>query len=277
MQPDTLSAMPTRVAVGSAVCELPPLSSASQAGGFIFSLYKAGSTMLFGAMRQLVAKSDALYIDVGQRFRAAGIVLEQAQFDDPGKQSLYEYLDKPGIVFGGWREFPLNYGLPLHPQTRTLLLVRDPRDILTSHFFSLKFSHTTKGPGGELVSRARRRLEEEDIDAFAIRMAPRLRRYFEDYRRLEETRRKVFRYEDIIFDKERFLTEVCGHLELDVPARRVARIAQAIDIRPEAEDVFAHVRKVAPGDHTEKLKPETITRLNGMLREALEEHSYSFG
>ena len=30
---------------------------------------------------------------------------------------------------------------------------------------------------------------------------------------------------------------------------------------PSSEDSYAHMRRVLPGDHREKLKPETINRL----------------
>jgi hypothetical protein len=40
------------------------------------------------------------------------------------------------------------------------------------------------------------------------------------------------------------------------------------------EDAWSHRRQVTPGDHRDKLKPETISRLNGVFREALEALRY---
>ncbi len=264
----------TDVTINGATCRLPAVASTATGGGFAFGLYKAGSTMLFDALQRLLANSNVRYLDLNQCFRRADIVLEQSEVDDKSKQLIGAYLDRPGIVYGGWREFPTNYVLPLRPDSRTCLLVRDPRDILTSHYFSLKYSHTTEGPGGIIISRARKNREGEDIDTFALRMAPPVVRYFRDYRALASTRLHMRRYEDIIFDKERYLRELCEHLELEVAASRIAKVVQTIDIRPDAEDIFAHVRQVTPGDHANKLKPETIEQLNVILRDALSEYNY---
>nr|MBA3810888.1 hypothetical protein [Caulobacteraceae bacterium] len=44
--------------------------------------------------------------------------------------------------------------------------------------------------------------------------------------------------------------------------------------RPPVEDPSAHVRKVTPGDHVDKLKPATIAALNTRLAPILRDHGY---
>ena len=70
------------------------------------------------------------------------------------------------------------------------------------------------------------------------------------------------RYEDIFYDKEGFLRRIFEHFGLQVEDEVFERVARDNDIRPEKEDVSQHIRKGAPGDHREKLRPETIQSLN---------------
>jgi hypothetical protein len=263
------------VKVGELECVLPDISSGARAGGFIFGLYKAGSTMLFTAVKSLASVAGTPYFDVGQHFRTANVVLETARIDEAGQGTLFSYLSRPGVIFGGWRQFPTNYALPIDRDTRAYLLVRDPRDMITSQYFSLKYSHTTEGPGGSNIRRARDRLENIGIDSFALAQAPKIKRYFDDYKKIADARLKIHRYEDIIFHKSSFLNELCDHLGLHVPRDHLNSILQRIDLRPREENVHSHVRNVAPGDHVNKLSSSTIEELNACLHDVLAEYDYS--
>lgn len=48
----------------------------------------------------------------------------------------------------------------------------------------------------------------------------------------------------------------------------------SVDIFPERERVHSRIRSVKPGNHIEKLKPETIERLNVLFAEPLKKHGY---
>jgi len=71
----------------------------------------------------------------------------------------------------------------------------------------------------------------------------------------------------VFFDKETFLAEIFEHFGLSVGGNIIRNVARAHDIRPEQEDETQHIRKGTPGDHREKLKPQTIETLNDMFRE----------
>jgi hypothetical protein len=49
---------------------------------------------------------------------------------------------------------------------------------------------------------------------------------------------------------------------------------EMVDQVPQSEDKMKFVRKAVPGDHREKLQPETIKRLNNQLRSVLETYDY---
>ncbi|MEO0343733.1 MAG: hypothetical protein AAF198_09885 [Pseudomonadota bacterium] len=56
----------------------------------------------------------------------------------------------------------------------------------------------------------------------------------------------------------------------------IVQVASQFDIRPEFEDPTKHIRKGAHGDHVEKLRPDTITQLNEILKQPYRKFGYAF-
>lgn len=263
-----------RIEIDGNICEMPELAQGASGGGFAFGLYKAGSSLLYRTLRQLTRNSNIRYFDVLQQFRQVGHVLESCSFSQAGTTALRRYVDRAGIVFGGWREFPTNYELPLRADTRTYLLIRDPRDMITSHYFSLKYSHLTTGLEAKYILPERERLQNVDIDTFARSQVRQVARYFSNYESLTHTKLLLRRYEDIVFDRSRFVTDLCSHFGIEATKAKMRTVAERNDERPPSEDVHAHVRQVTPGDHAKKLSPTTIEFLNGELADVLSKYDY---
>jgi len=245
------------------------------AGGFAFGLYKAGSSLLLNAIERATAASSAKAVNVLRIFHDSGVFLQTASPSESLSKALESWLGLGGILFFGWRGFPVNYSLPLRPSTRTFLFIRDPRDMIVSHYFSIKYSHTTVGPGADHIIRQRQRLQTIDIDSWALTQTRRIERDFLRYEALDETALKICRYEDVVFDKIKLIDDLCSQFGLDVPQAKRKRIALAIDSRPEQEDIYAHIRQVVPGDHRRKLKPSTIEQLNHDLADILCKYDYA--
>lgn len=245
------------------------------AGGFAFGLYKAGSSLLLNAIERATTASSAKAVNVLRIFHDSGVFLQTASPSESLSQALETWLGQDSILFFGWRGFPVNYRLPLRPSTRTFLLIRDPRDMIVSHYFSIKYSHTTAGLGADDILRERQRLQTVDLDSWALTQTRRINRDFLRYEALEGTALKICRYEDVVFDKIKLIDDLCSQFGLDVPKANRGRIALAIDRRPEREDIYAHIRQVVPGDHRRKLKPSTMEQLNHDLADILCKYDYA--
>ncbi len=263
-----------RIEIDGNICEMPELAQGASGGGFAFGLYKAGSSLLYRTLRQLARNTSVGYFDVLHKFREAGAILETSRFSETGIALLRSYVDRRGIVFGGWREFPTNYELPLRADTHTYLLIRDPRDMITSHYFSLKYSHLTTGLEAKYILPERERLQHVDIDAFARSQASVVASYFSQYEALQGTRLLLRRYEDIILDRMTFANELCEHFGIDAPPAKRRAVVERNTVLPASEDVHAHVRQVTPGDHAKKLSPATIEFLNAELADVLRKYDY---
>jgi hypothetical protein len=260
--------------IGGHSIEFPEVKGRPCRGGFAFGIYKGGSSLLATAVRRLAKQTHTKYFNLTQACLLGGVLLEEAVFSDYSRCMLEEWLGKPGVLLAGWRQFPSNFSIPLGRDTRTYLLVRDPRDAITSLYFSLKYSHSTTGALAAPILRSRDRLQDMDIDGFALALAPLFAAKFQAYRPLERTNLLLHRYEDIIFDKEKFLAAISAHFGIDASPAVLAGVAQSVDERPATEDINAHVRQVTPGDHKRKLKPATIEALNQILSDVLLKYDY---
>ncbi|MEP6967906.1 MAG: hypothetical protein ABI906_07480 [Pseudomonadota bacterium] len=233
---------------------------------FIVGLVKSGSTLLNRIMRPLCEGAGLRFNAPANDARQRGVELSAADWA----------FEPEGRAHGGLRNLP--WPLPDFAANRTVFLVRDPRDALTSLYFSMAYSH---GPPGstdgaamlENFEQRRAKTRAMTIDAFVLEQAAAFaRRAEETLGHLPAHRR--YRYEDVIFDKQAWALDMLAYLGLTIPERRVASIVGRNDILPRDEDPQAHVRRVTPGDHREKLQASTIARLDDRLAPLLERFGY---
>ena len=234
---------------------------------FAFSVHKSGSTMLGKMIKDVCKRRDVPNVSIPNFFFSEGISA-QVWKDD---QKLAPVFTKP-ILYHGFRFLPPvlqdpEVGLR---NSRFVLLVRDPRDALVSQYFSYgkpTGSHALPKKNAEAFIAAREALPERTIDEYVIELSRQLRNKLVTYRdSLNFDLGLTRRYEEVFFDKETFLGEVFKHFGIQVPKGVIANVAAKHDIRPEKEDETQHIRKGTPGDHKEKLKPETIEKLNDTFR-----------
>jgi hypothetical protein len=194
---------------------------------------------------------------------------------------------------------PLRFFVPTAAlETASIVLnLRDPRDVLTSMFFSYCYMHP-----GEIEANTgyRKEVAEAGIDRFVLDMSDsnfttyrgeygtgsRFGRYtgnivdrYTTY--LNKVASKlntvVLSYEEMVLSFQTWLRKLLSAFNLTDADETYAFVTarHATDVKPTAEDKWVHKRKVTPGDYKEKLKPETIATLNDRFREALDALGYS--
>lgn len=237
---------------------------------FVFSLHKAGSTLL-NEMLTAVCRQLAIpvFSPESEEFRNGAML---GTLDD----SVCQWFVPKGYCFAGFRSFP-NYleGFDL-TSFKKILLIRDPRDMLVSHYFSQKFSHHL--PPGELGAKLqaiRSSLNQKTIDQYALESAAEVKHKYARYQQaVFDENLKLYRYEDVIFSKRKWLASVLEFVGIELPSAASDRIADGQDFRPAVEDLGRHVRQVTPGDHINKLQPETILKLNEIFADELARFGY---
>lgn len=233
---------------------------------FIVGLIKSGSTLLNRLMRPLSEAAGFHFNAPANDFRRKGLELRDAKVT----------FDPVGQAYGGFRHLP--WPLPDFAANRTVLLVRDPRDALTSLYFSVAYSHGP--PGSTDTTLLLRKFEARRAKARAMTIDAFVLDEVGAFAALAEKTidhipaHRLYRYEDVVFDKLPWTLDMLDYFGLSVPERRVAAIVGRNDVRPSEEDPQAHVRRVTPGDHREKLKPQTIAALDHRLAPLLRRFGY---
>jgi hypothetical protein len=158
-------------------------------------------------------------------------------------------------------------------------VVRDPRDMLVSLFFSTKFSHGYEARGTAQFSALMRRLIEDsdrEIDDYCLFYSWLVNYEFFLHREIaRDPNTKVVRYEDFIYDKRRLVADIDAWFGLDVPELVRGDIAAAHQALPQTERPENHMRQAHPGDFRRKLQADTVAALNAVLADYLQAFGYS--
>ena len=251
----------------------------------VYTMHRSGSMLLHRVLRQLVKHSGHRYVSPNRGADERVSVHDVA--GDPDR-----WLSQPGC-FGPFRVY---IPVPRSDECRMLLHLRDPRDVLVSMFYAYCYSHSGPLPGD---TGYRREVARAGIDAFVIQMATaekspvegtygtgadlwdfagnlrdRYAAYLSSVYGRDNT---VFlRYEDMIDAPHPWIRSVASVMGVEDPELfndLTSRVDSSFTVK-RGEDAWSHRRQVTPGDHRDKLRPETISRLNGVFRDVLETLRY---
>lgn len=240
---------------------------------FAFSLHKAGSTLMFAMLEDYCSQVG---IPTVNPFGTAWLNGIRSNNID---SSIEEIFKPRGYAYLGFRFFFTFDPAFDFSQMRKVFLVRDPRDILTSLYFSVSFSHAKPQVEGEVSKVLEEKREQAlgmEINQFVLERADAIRGKFERYAEvLTDDNLRIYRYEDVIFDKADWLADLIDYLKLPMDENLVQTIAAKNDIRPEEENPGAHIRQVKPGNYKKHLSGRTIDLLNGVFSDILDRYSYS--
>jgi hypothetical protein len=236
-----------------------------------FSLPKGGTTLLNGAMQGLARSVDLVHVDIPGNFFRLGV---------SAPPSTADLFVPRGYVYG-FPYFPTEYLIPLLGRTKSVVMVRDPRDMLVSLYYSLRSSHADpqglepERHGHRRWREGRQNAQAMSIDEHVMESAPVFAVLFAKQLELAAMPgASVYRYEDVVYRKDEWLADMCRHLGWPVSRRRCLKIAQSLDVFPSEERPGHHIRQVHPGNHKVKLKPDTIAHLNEIFSEALARFRY---
>jgi hypothetical protein len=230
---------------------------------FAFGIIKGGHRMFNRIIIPLARMSGLTPFSVTEQLRNQDIHLSEAEVPS----NLFR---AEGYAYIGFGNLPDTLSLP--SGAPAVVFLRDPRDALTSLYFSVAQSHPL--PDTEKLRddfAAQRTLAlSQHIDDFVLDRAEFYRMLVNQILdRLPCLGHKLYRYEDVIFDKLEWAMDMAAFLKLNVSEEYIRAVVRRIDIRPSVEDPAAPIRRVTPGDHLDKLRPDTIRKLNDILREPL--------
>ena len=241
---------------------------------FVCGINKSGSTLFHTLLHDLCKADGTVFINVPKAAFEMGLTAEQWE-SDPKLSFTLNY----SAILGGFRFLPEYVKTSPHLKSAVKgLLVRDPRDAMVSLYYSSIISHPIPKQGAlkKKMINSRQKGKELGINEFVIQRANslrvRYRSYFEDSRFMKDS--KIWRYEDIIFQKRAWVDEICKYYQLNVDGKTKEKLAQKHDVIPDSEDTSKHIRKVVPEQYKDKLTSETIEQLVDIFSEELNRLSY---
>lgn len=152
---------------------------------------------------------------------------------------------------------------------RTFFVMRDPRDILVSWYFSARFSHPPLGP----IPGLRAALQDMEMETGINYVIDRLLEWqsFQAQRTWtaiaedERDKVRVFKYEDLASDNRSFLKELLSYLDIPVPDDEFEALCERKVFeklsggrRQGIEQRNAHYRKGLAGDWRNHLTPGNL-------------------
>jgi hypothetical protein len=160
---------------------------------------------------------------------------------------------------------------------RVVCLIRDPRAILTSEYYSFRHSHSlSKNPEIRQWQEVQRQeIQKITLDDYVLSRTSNL---IEAFERLDVVHRHcqegiVLRYEDLVEDFEAFTERLCRFLPL---RERTIELMYRESRPKQSEDVHNHKRSGLPSGFRSKLLPETIEVLNQRFATILERYQYEY-
>jgi hypothetical protein len=243
-----------------------------------FSMNKAATQYVRGLLERSATEIGMVTVGLGEyAFHTNFPYLDDLSVSEIEK---YQYLFKPTgylySVFGGMIE-----GISDLEKYLVVLMIRDPRDILVSEYYSYGYSHAVplkRGNKYDKFMKMRRMARQLTVDEYVIGESDRLYNTYQRYIRLLVNRYPlvyVTKYEDMTSDFGVWLGNLLDHCELKVSSGLLRSFfEESKKLQPKKEDVYQHNRKGMPGDYREKLKQETIDNLNLRFSPVLEKFDF---
>lgn len=233
-----------------------------------FTVHKSASTFFNWYLPELCQQTGHTYIDVNGYFVTQGEEGRRKQNEPQFKNKVFK---EKGFIYGPLRNYIAVDKIENYP---VVLILRDPRDVLTSQFFSIKNSHPLLTP--ELIKR-RQFAKNATIDEHVLSQADRFVNTYNDYLDNIYGKENVLfiKYEDMILNFRLVLTKINTHCDLQLTEEQINLLDKSDSFKSKAENQKQHIRKISSGDYKEKLKPETIELLNKKFELILKRLNYS--
>lgn len=229
-----------------------------------FTSQKCASTFLSNILESLCESEGMVSIRFSNYFKD---VDRSSWFSD--RLFLNRAFINKGYYYGAFRAF---HKIPNIDNYKVILILRDPRDVLTSSYFSTAFNHPITRKDN-LINRDK--ALSQTIDEYVLDNYKQFKNVYEDYINYIMNKPNVLflKYEDMITDFEPWLKKLVKHVELENHELIINKIITNTSFEV-SENPNNFIRNVKSGDHLVKLKSDTIDLLNQEFKHILNSLKY---
>ena len=245
------------------------LSESNNQSFIFFTVQRCASVYVNNILKRLAIYKDITHIDFESYFS----IFDESKYEllrDPIFKSKYFYTN--GYYYGAFRQY---YRIPNLKNYRVILMLRDPRDVLTSHYYSTVYSHS---PINSTFLKLRNKALNMTVDEYVLYILPYFKRkyldYYENVLNQESENILFVKYEEMVLDFEHWVYKIIKHLGLNINDSLVKQIINESNLSVKEENKYSHKRQVQPGDYLNKLKSSTINSINEELNDIIQLMGY---
>ena len=215
-------------------------------------------------------------------YRYSGLVVRPYQYLGLRYARIGAAFPKKTVVSHLYFNYQDYLKVPKPDKYKTFFILRDPRDIIVSWYFSARYSHVLVPP----IHTIRYNLERLNFDDGLKYLIDTQEEFglFECQRSWVEAKKsdnniKIFRYEDLAFDELTFVRDLFAFLDLKIPGKNLERLVAKNTIKKRSKDRNSvsgdeknHYRKGVSGDWQNHFNPATeeyFYKVTGDLVEVL--------
>jgi len=231
-----------------------------------FTTYKCASSFAAEMINELTTDARYKHVDLDSYFYH----LEKDTDIEYKKNFSKKVFRKCGFVYGPMRHYQ---PIPNINQYKILLILRDPRDVLVSHYYSAKYSHEI---GTTKMLQKRAAIQNQNIDEFVLGRLEEFACIYEQYKLNILTLENVIfiRYEDMVTHPKKFIIKLHEMLKINIDNDSIEEIVKGRMAIPKKENKYAHRRSGKSGQYLEKLNPKTIKIINSRLENVIDAFNF---
>lgn len=234
-----------------------------------FTVHRCASQFILKIFKIIEKDSDMTQIQLGGYLWFGGQIYE-------GSKDVYK---KFGYMYGpfyGMDKEELPLPIPNLDDFKIFVMLRDPRDVLTSYYWYQAYSSYENPAKQEFLMERNKEVQAKSIDTWVLEKAPMFKARYEEYREKLYGRPNVLflKYEDMVADFDPWIAQLLDFSGLKLGQKTIESIKRTANFNVDKEDRTSHKRQVTPGDHKRKLKDETINILNAEFEKILEAFHY---
>lgn len=235
----------------------------------LFTTHKCASTLLNRLLEMFSEHSAMSHVDLDGYLCGWNRNRQGADHPDVLDRAYFNQ----GYLYGPCRSFRAVKNLD---EYRPILVLRDPRDILVSRYYSMGHSHSVISPN---ILEARDDAREQSIDEYVLAESAIYETHFHDYLEHvyenENVDELFVTYEEMLYESADFLTRLESFLGITLPEEEQQYVLTEELELPEEEDKQSHRRSGVSGQFQEELEPETIEELNARFEAPLEAFGFA--
>lgn len=235
-----------------------------------FSHYRCASMMVNRRLLDLLAGKNYREINY-QGYVHPWIIEKREAFQrDVEEHAKVGRFPEKGHYFGPLRYF---VQIPDLEKMKALVVLRDPRDVLVSRYYSEKYNHVRLD---KRFLRHCEAIEDLSLDEFVLKFKTDVGAHYKFYQENSASLKNALfiNYEEMIEDFRGFLGQINEYAQLGRSNEFLDKLAAQESFVVSKEDRYSHKRSVEARNFEKKLKPETIAELNEYFAEALAHYGW---